>query len=549
MSNEFFADIASKFFEALDSPESLSCYLMMKNGEFTQLVSKRVDPIHYNNSSDYFRACAAVDFLRKAKLPTGIDTQQKAVDAFLASEKACCISNARLSPFIHDQGPFGPRDEALRRFLRRVRREIVMVLGPAPRELIPRFGPGGTFEDKGKFVTVPDKMSSRPTVTGPLRDFTPLWWETAWSRALVADRPHLSDPKTVRGNRFVTVPKDGTTDRGIAIEPSINIFFQLGLGRALRHRLERTGINIDNGQARHRALARAASIEGHLSTIDLSSASDSVCTNLVRLIIPDDWLDLMKCLRSPLTLLQGKWIHLQKFSSMGNGFTFELETLIFLCVARALVNDEPSRAQISVYGDDIIVPSHVAPSLIKALDCLGFKTNVRKTFVESAFRESCGGDFFIGADVRPFYLKEIPYEPQHYLSLANGITRVRNQLDESNFGGFKIDARFVQKTKPGAALLALGEFIFRHLPSSCRLRGPDALGDVVFRDDNPMTWTTKHRNSIRWVRAYVPIPTLLRLEFWSPEVQLASALYGVSSRGVSPRSMIAGHKCTWIAFS
>lgn len=60
---------------------------------------------------------------------------------------------------------------------------------------------------------------------------------------------------------------------------------------------------------------------------------------------------------------------------------------------------------ISVYGDDIIVPVDEARSLINYLSILGFQTNVDKTYLSGNFRESCGGDFLNGIDVRPFFLK------------------------------------------------------------------------------------------------------------------------------------------------
>jgi hypothetical protein len=58
----------------------------------------------------------------------------------------------------------------------------------------------------------------------------------------------------------------------------------------------------------------------------------------------------------------------------------------------------------SVYGDDIIVRSAVAPRVLKYLQVCGFTANRKKTFLSGPFRESCGTDWFEGEDVRPINL-------------------------------------------------------------------------------------------------------------------------------------------------
>jgi hypothetical protein len=90
---------------------------------------------------------------------------------------------------------------------------------------------------------------------------------------------------------------------------------------------------------------------------------------------------------------------------MGNGYTFTLETLIFTAAVRAV-----GSRQYAVYGDDIILESSLAPSLVRLLRFLGFTTNDAKSFTnpDSRFRESCGADYYRGVLVTPFYLRELP---------------------------------------------------------------------------------------------------------------------------------------------
>jgi hypothetical protein len=112
---------------------------------------------------------------------------------------------------------------------------------------------------------------------------------------------------------------------------------------------------------------------------------------------------------------------LEMFSSMGNGFTFPLETILFLAVIRATV---PSfkRCQTAVYGDDMVVPREYAGAVIERLEYLGFQVNWKKSCLAGAFFESCGTDWFMGKNVRPFYLSRDSDNPAPYqLQVANAL--------------------------------------------------------------------------------------------------------------------------------
>ena len=167
-----------------------------------------------------------------------------------------------------------------------------------------------------------------------------------------------------------------------------------------------------HAKLRHMRLARLASA-GRLScaTIDLSNASDTVAYQLVKLVLPPDWFELLISLRAPFTDMDGKRVRLEKFSSMGNGFTFALETLLFWTLCDTVSNGE---AQVlRVFGDDIIVDTAHAKACVKALEFFGFTPNAKKTFLEGPFRESCGGDYFNGVSVRAVYVKNLPDEPPY----------------------------------------------------------------------------------------------------------------------------------------
>lgn len=496
------------------------------------LFDLRVDPELYDCPMTFFRDYQATEFLRKLDIEGDVKRlSREAQETFLQCERTCAETNLRLNPFIC--GVFDhPDDLAILDFIKVCKNFARDVLGPVPDQLPIKFGPGATFNDRGCLTTIPDKMTSQPTITPGAVCLLPLVRDSAWFRSLYERGVSCVHPLEIYGNRFTTVPKDATKRRGICIEPSINLSLQLSLGAHLKARLKMKGLDLKEGQQLHRRLAQKASLDGSLATIDLSNASDTVAYSLVKLILPTTWFELFDSLRSEQTFIENRWFKLNKFSSMGNGFTFELETLIFACIIHACGGK--IGVDSFVYGDDIIVPTGIATSLLPALRYFGFTPNPRKTFTKGHFRESCGGDFFKGVPVRPHYLKELPNEPQDWIKLANGLRRVANYHSDD-------DCRWHLMQRAWFRCLDALPVHIR------RLRGPDELGDLVINDD---TWETKwYSDGIGRVKVYKPVTRPLSWSHWHPSVQLASALYGVPSEGPIPRSNVAGYRVSKVIFS
>lgn len=267
------------------------------------------------------------------------------------------------------------------------------------------FSSGATVSRKRKFGDAYYKYhSTRPVSTTPgcynysyaLISATPLWCSMgAWDNITLSI-----------GNDVTTVPKKTEIDRTIAKEPCLNMALQRSVGRHIRARLKLYGIDL-NSQERNQKLAFKGSVDGTLATIDLAAASDSISRRFVQDLVPIRWYDEMDKLRSHYgTLPNGDVIMWEKFSSMGNGFTFELESLLFYCIIASVAKIEGFRANDTcVYGDDIIVPTAIARNVINVLDDFGFKTNIDKTFIDGPFRESCGKHYYNGIDVSPFYIR------------------------------------------------------------------------------------------------------------------------------------------------
>lgn len=499
--------------------------MLARRGEWAQLQELRCEPTLYSDSERFFWDNACVELLRKCKLPSGIDTVRAAKVAFIVSEQECAKTNATVSSLWIDYDP--EMQAALIEILSVARKEIAWVLGDLPSEVTFLFSQGATLNDRGKLTTIPDKMTGRPTIYPHSRDvLLPFFEKTAWFRSLCEEQPNMTDPECVRGNRFFTVPKDGKTDRGCCVEASLNVSAQLGVGRVMRTRLRKWHIDLNEGQDLHRALAREGSRDGHLATVDMSRASDTVSTEVVRALLPEKWFSLLDSLRARFTEVDGRSFWCAKFSSMGNGFTFELETLIFAGLARALQRCVGLTPYVAVYGDDVILPSGMAHHYQTVLKCFGFTPNPKKTFDQGPFRESCGGDFFDGTPVRAHYLKELPNEPQQWIALANGIRRMAFADPSTQHRWGKLRAAWL--------------CILDALPSDLRrLRGPATLGDLTVNDDES-TWCWAKPGTHVW--GYAPIPVVIKWCHWRPLVQLASCTLGLGSEGVTPRDGVAGYR-------
>lgn len=532
---------ASLYFEGLGTPVSLSAAVMLREGEWDGLARLSVDPRSYACPQRYARDNAACALLKKLQqLPTVTDRYDAAMQKWREGERDCYLSNQRLTPYLRDFRNSADRVGGIDEFFSLVRKIIVSWIGQRPPSLVGgRHGPGATFSDRGRNTTVPDKMSSDPTLTRDAIWFLPQWLGTQWGAAFAQRHGQFS---WTRGNRFTTVPKTALVDRCIAAEPSINVFYQLALGRELRKRLRSAGWDLDLAQDIHRRVACESSESREFCTLDLSNASDTVCTTLVRLCMPPMWFDQLDDLRSKFTLVAKRWVRLEKFSSMGNGFTFELETLLFaaICCAAVRMNGEAGilGKDVFVFGDDIIVKDHQFANVEPVLRFCGFKLNREKSFVgDVPFRESCGGDFFAGKPVRGYYLKQLPAGPEDVIPFANGVYAMSERLKTL---GFELNRR---------AWFNIQD----QLPYQVRqCRGPKDLGDTVIWEDDPGRWTTKTRHGIRYFKAFRPWRMrVTSFNLFDADVVLACATYGTGNYrgGVIPRDGVQSYKVGMVPHS
>lgn len=389
----------------------------------------------FGTAATYFRRKQFVSLL--TKVPFAGSTQarkRKAQTDFWSAEQRCRRVNRRL---VHFDRNWSRVSDTTRVVITRAKQWIRRVLGPLDESKLARIislarpGSGVSVGTRNRFrVGLPFKLGDTDlAVTQRALPYARMMVESSqhWMRlhavpnweTMTFTLPY----EIVVGNRFTYVPKDARTFRTIAIEPSLNVMLQLGVHSYLAEKLDRFGTGIsDQGRNQHLAFlgSRTPFGSGSYATIDLSQASDTVSTELVRMLLPSDWFGFLDDIRCHSGTIDGTTHTFQKFSSMGNGFTFALETLIFWALAKACHSfagyDDVNP---SAYGDDVVVIDGAAAILLEVFRFCGFVVNTDKSFVVGPFRESCGADWHNGWRVTPQYIRRKVFRCTDVYNLLN----------------------------------------------------------------------------------------------------------------------------------
>jgi len=438
----------------IGSPRALAVWLLYSSGEHDQLLQLECKPDLYLDHVRFRDDYTATNLLSKATfLRTSFDRERLALEKFSKAEDACRATNDRVWPF--STADYKPACE-LHPLIPRVRSKIKAILGRFdPLELVEwsDWGPGVSTLLKGPTSVKPNKYQQETGMTQEVFDTVwpllhvayPSWWTEILA---------VAEPSIQAGNVITTVPKNSKIDRVIAIEPGLNLFFQKGLGTMIRHRLLRFGCNL-NDQGINARLSSRAHLLG-LATVDFSSASDTIAYEVVRLLLPPEWFRVLKLFRCRSGLMpNGTPLIWQKFSSMGNGFTFELESLIFLAIALTASESVGEYDNISVFGDDVILPAIAYPTFLELVSLLGFTINQRKSFTSGWFYESCGAHWFQGFDVKPFYIEDMVERPAHVYKLHNQVIGYAARCLHS----FGLDARFKRTCRNLRASVSPEDFL------------------------------------------------------------------------------------------
>lgn len=467
--NEVTHEIAETFENAYCKVEYFPAELRVGNrgsAEFPLSIGYGIQPsevVYYTCSrtgretstaaSRYYAASTLVSGLRKRYIGPSVDPSvsesaraQVALDEFLADNDKCRQYNKDAMVTRNDwffQHVRGTVRQLLADVFERVTpsgfwARMVSGVRSGPGASVDVTGDNGSYSRLGNSAMSFSSRAARNMYISLCECSTPLTLAAEMSRQSLYG---LGD--TLRSYAtFCSVPKTNGKNRGICTQASGNMAIQLAIHTVLVWILKRfMYIDLEDQQEKNKQLAYLGSLgptygttrSWTLVTLDLHSAS-----NFPWSIIVDQfprWLVwILAIARSPYMVLpNGKRVRKHMCSTMGNGFTFALMTLFLSAIVRTLydLSDLPEFESIhgtpvktwGVYGDDIIVDRSVCNALIKVLQAYGFTINITKsctnfTIGAPTFRESCGGDFMDGVNVRPVFVEKLQTQADIY-SLLN----------------------------------------------------------------------------------------------------------------------------------
>lgn len=322
--------------------------------------------------------------------------------------------------------------------------------GVNPTEILPRHSSGAVAEGSNPRTGYPaDRRWQYSAPWGrKLDSYYPQSEYEYVSLNHLVDEVGKDDEWAPQYARLAFVPKDARGPRGICCEHAGSQFIQQGLMTLLQDVISRARIrDLDSPGAPMRhvnvgeyiplskqedmcELAWAGSLGGHLSTLDLEQASDSVPFGLVEYLFPAHWVDAFRAVRADHVVgIDNQHHQLHMAFPMGSSSCFPVESLCFWSICKAA---GVAHSKVWAYGDDLIVETADSRRCIKLLELCGFTVNQSKSFVSGPFRESCGKDYLFGENVRPIFLRRMPTQPLGhgpYAAWASLMSFV-NQLEE-----------------------------------------------------------------------------------------------------------------------
>lgn len=346
-------------------------------------------------------------FKKNSQFSNPVICANAAQQSFKDSEASCAKINWMLEYFYAQQhllrSDLRSKIQVMESYISRVLGPFSVFMNDLPS--LVKVTPGATATTARKDSLPQLKMKMKVFATDGARSYT-----TALYQFFGFNRPRVC---VTESNRVELVPKNWKTDRTIACEPEANLPLQLAFDRFVKRRLYSHGVDLSDQSANQRR-ALEASVTDSFVTVDFKAASDTFSFNTVAWLMPPDWFDFLCRVRSPKyrgAFGSGTY---QKFSSMGNGCTFCIETLIFAAACYA-----SGSRNFLVYGDDVIIEKEFYPSFLELTGFFGLTVNVDKTFVSGFFRESCGVDAYNGMNITPVFIREQPTSKAGLCHLIN----------------------------------------------------------------------------------------------------------------------------------
>jgi hypothetical protein len=378
---------------------------------------------------------------KKILLPCSEEREVKAIERYIECERGIRESDSSFSPELRQR---------FRRMSNLLFREIFTDMDRKvyADEVLPKHGPGKTADG-----LLGNKKFLQTVWTERLEPYFPFGWyglpvAPGAYREYRSSSVRYLDPGAELPVKVVTVPKTLKTPRIIAIEPTCMQYTQQALLEQLVELIESS--HVLNGmigfrdQTINNRLARLGSLTGSYATLDLKEASDRVSNqHVLEMLANFPWFSgAVQACRSRKADVPGHGvIRLAKFASMGSALCFPFEAMIFLTIIflsfEKSANRQFTRSDIRrfsrhvrVFGDDIIVPTDMAPSVIEELDTFGYLVNHDKSFWTGMFRESCGKEYFLGEDVSIVKVRRVFPSSRHDVLEIVSLVSLRNRFYE-----------------------------------------------------------------------------------------------------------------------
>jgi hypothetical protein len=391
------------------------------------------------------------------KIPSAMPDKVHSVTAqdFLDAETVCSMSNCVMSGLTPDNGQLDLESLVISFCPENIAQTENSLLSPGGKAVIDRavdllnriitldyvpadtmsLGPGVSQCSSFRSRHIIDKLDHSPLVA-PNPDFWPGDYFSDDLASHMLERMDTSYTVDI----IQQVPKKSDRNRTIGITDVIALSAQGVLSDYMISCMRRHGLDLKTLSDRHRDLAAEGSLHGGLATLDFSMASDTLSIGLVWILLNNNRSTVL-C-KSLYRRLWGcrTWSYImdetediyQKFSPMGNKFTFPLESLLFTVVTRAICDtlhiSDPKRRKATSFGDDVILygpdrlldmyKAHITNRYAE----LGLLLNTEKSYFTGDFRESCGADYRSGDFVRGFYHKKLNVTLQDVVRCINHFT-------------------------------------------------------------------------------------------------------------------------------
>lgn len=404
------------------TPAFMQAYFNRIFGEDGELLAN-ADP----HAIDHVRQVCFVVY--KLELPYSKAQEEGVISRFLAAEEEL-------------QLPGDPDSEAIIAAASYITRSVFGSFDP--KQIVPRHGPGAVatgerLDEKWEF----SRLYRQIHQVYPYYEY----FVVGGSKELIDRLGWYKNLERLNEGRakVVLVPKDSRGPRLISAEPLEFQWVQQGLGRKMVSHLEAhklTGGQINfTRQDINRSLALTSSRTREFATLDLKDASDRVSLELVKKVFSQTpaLLTALEACRTSATLLpDGRTVTLKKYAPMGSALCFPVEAYCFwVLIVAALARHlrmQPWQVGrlVYVYGDDIIVPTHLAELSVHTLERFALKVNRDKSCIQGSFRESCGMDAYEGVCVTPLRIK-VPWTGRRVARELSAYTEFANHLADKGY--------------------------------------------------------------------------------------------------------------------